>query len=103
MENTTFAEPKRAILSPMDMPKWMKSQVPSEEIMTVELERNTSAPYFQGREYPPPYLSIKSFPISTKVKHEEEKSFLWLHSVSPASIMICNTGYNQKLEVLHFF
>jgi hypothetical protein len=27
MENICFIEPKREILSPMDMPKWMKSQV----------------------------------------------------------------------------
>ena len=26
MDNITFMEPKREILSPMDMPKWMKSQ-----------------------------------------------------------------------------
>ena len=29
MDNISFIEPKREILSPMDMAKWMKSQVPS--------------------------------------------------------------------------
>lgn len=27
MENVKFIQPKREILSPMDMPKWMKSKV----------------------------------------------------------------------------
>ena len=59
MANTTFTEPKRGILSPMDMPKWMKSQVPSEELMTVELEREIhQPPIFKGKNTPPPTLSL---------------------------------------------